>query len=65
MSTLLRPGAHVDVFKRIPRRDEHVLVSTTRPCPRCGNPLTGLVMPYLDVQVHVRCPSYVDAHREE
>lgn len=34
----------VDVFRRDPGTGEQALVSTTRPCFFCGEPLEGLVL---------------------
>jgi hypothetical protein len=49
--------ADVDVFKRNPDTGAQVLVSTTRPCYECGQPLVGLVVqvPGSDFQAHATC----------
>jgi len=61
---LLRPGVHADVFAR-DASGRQVLVSTSRPCAECGQPLTGPVVQRADKRIHLRCPSYVDAYHTE
>lgn len=36
--------ADVDLLKRDPETGQQVVVSTTRPCPGCGEPLVGLIV---------------------
>lgn len=46
---------HVDLFKR-GEDGQQVLVSTTRPCVECGQPLVGTVVPAgPEQQAHAKC----------
>jgi hypothetical protein len=52
----MRLVGHVDLFKRDPDTGQQALVSTTRPCVECGQPLEGMVVPVgQDQQAHARC----------
>jgi hypothetical protein len=54
--TLGRIVGHVDVFKRDEDSGEKVLISTTRPCYECGQPLEGVVVPVGgEHQAHANC----------
>jgi hypothetical protein len=52
----LRVGAHYDLYRDDPTSGQRILVSTSRACHVCGQPLTGPVVPAGgDRQVHVTC----------
>jgi hypothetical protein len=49
---MFKVGAHVDMFK------DGMLISTTRPCQECGQPLVGVVVTdkHGKHQRHLQCP---------
>jgi hypothetical protein len=51
----MKIGAHVELFKRDEITGAQVLVSTTRPCRECGEPVEGLVVPDGESFVHPEC----------
>jgi hypothetical protein len=53
----VKVGAHVEVFKDDERTGQRLLVHTSRPCAKCGEPLDGVVVPEgKKRQIHAVCP---------
>lgn len=58
-----RVTGHAELFKRDEHSGRMMLVSTTRPCEICGQPLEGLVIPKWEAReegqslVHEKCRS--------
>jgi len=52
----VRVGAHVELFHEDERTGKKLLVHTSRPCKKCGEPLYGVVILEGGSQVHAICP---------
>jgi myo-inositol-hexaphosphate 3-phosphohydrolase len=56
-----RVSGHVELYKRDPDTNALRLISTSRPCEVCGQPLEGLVIPKSEARderqdlVHASC----------